>query len=78
VQKLACIFFDDPHMMSFSIELCDAVKELHHRAGTPLLPFIKSLKSADVNTNVYVSIKSTTCCNTTSSIRVRIPLGACR
>jgi hypothetical protein len=31
VEKLARIFLDDPHMMSFSIELCDAVKELHHR-----------------------------------------------
>jgi hypothetical protein len=60
VQKFACIFFDDPHMMSFSIELCDAVKELHHRGWHTTPAFHQVVKVSDVNTNLYVSIKSTT------------------
>jgi hypothetical protein len=44
VQKLAGIFFDDPHVMSFGVELCDTVKELDRRGWHTTPAFHQVLK----------------------------------
>jgi hypothetical protein len=59
VEKLASILFDDPHVMSCGIQLCDTVKKLRCLHRHPALAFHQVWKSAAVNTNVYVSIKTT-------------------